>query len=270
MILGEAGREGRGLREGREVCEVGLDRGARRGGDLAAGAFGALRVAPDDADVPAQRRDRLGGRSSEARGRPGHDCHLAVETERLQRRPVEEAPPCVVADPGEAADDARLERPVDEVSPRARASRVQRRLHPERRASPDPIEDALHDRVEQPTDPTERKRRVVVDDRPVLGGLDGDGVPRDESRTLRLEYDPSRCVVVDDLVAERHVTPSEARDEVERGADPDRRLADPAGLAHARVPEAGVGEVGHVGERLGLRKRGLDLRDVAGHLGRQA
>ena len=78
---GEAGREGGGLREGREICEVGLDRGACRGGDLAAGAFGPLRVAPDDADVPAQRRDRLGGRSSEARGRPGHDCDLAVETE---------------------------------------------------------------------------------------------------------------------------------------------------------------------------------------------
>ena len=114
---GEAGREGGGLREGREVCEVGLDRGACRGGDLAAGAFGPRRVAPDDADVPAQRRDRLGGRSSEARGRPGHDCHLAVETKRLQRRPVEEAPPDVVADPGEAADDARLQRPIDESCP---------------------------------------------------------------------------------------------------------------------------------------------------------
>ena len=115
VSFGEAGREGRGLREGREVCEVGLDRGACRGGDLAADALGPRRVAPDDADVPAQRRDRLGGRSSEARGRPGHDCDLAVETKRLQRRPVEEAPPDVVADPGEAADDARLERPVDEV-----------------------------------------------------------------------------------------------------------------------------------------------------------
>ena len=163
MILGEAGGEGRGLFEGREICEVGLDRGACRGGDLAARALGPLRVAPDDANVSAQLRDRLGGRSSEARGRPGHDCHLAVETERLQRRPVEEAPPGVVADPGEAADDARLQCPVDERSPRARASRVQRRLHPARRARPDPIEDPLHHRVEQPTDPTERKRRVVVD-----------------------------------------------------------------------------------------------------------
>ena len=80
VALGEAGREGRRLGEGREVCEVGLDRGACRGGDLAARAFGPLRVAPDDADVAAQRRDRLGGRSSEARGRSGHDRHLAVET----------------------------------------------------------------------------------------------------------------------------------------------------------------------------------------------
>ena len=87
---------------------------ACRGGDLAAGAFGARRVAPDDADMPAQRRDRLGGRSSEARGRPGHDCHLAVETKRLQRRPAEDASPREVADPGEAANDGRLERPVDE------------------------------------------------------------------------------------------------------------------------------------------------------------
>jgi hypothetical protein len=55
VILGEAGREGRGLLEGREIREVGLDRGACRGGDLAAGAFGARRVAPDDADVRAQR-----------------------------------------------------------------------------------------------------------------------------------------------------------------------------------------------------------------------
>jgi hypothetical protein len=95
---GEAGREGGGLREGREVCEVGLDLGACRNGDLPAGAFGPLRVAPDDANVPAQRGDRLGGRSSETRRRPGHDCHLAVEAKRLQRRPVEEAPPDVVAD----------------------------------------------------------------------------------------------------------------------------------------------------------------------------
>ncbi len=117
VIFGEARGEGRGLREGGEICEVGLDRTSCGGGDLAAGAFGALRVAPDDGDVAAQRRDRLGGRSPKARGRPGHDCHLAVETERLQRRPVEEAPSSLIADPGEAADDARLEHPVDEIRP---------------------------------------------------------------------------------------------------------------------------------------------------------
>ena len=191
VILGEARGEGGGLREGREICEVGLDRGACRGGDLAAGALGALRVAPDDADVPAQRRDRLGGRSSEARGRPGHDCHLAVETERLQRRPVEETPPGVVADPREAADDARLQRPVDEVRRGRGRHGFSAVCIPSVARAPTRLKMRCIIGSNSRPSPTERKRRVVVDDRPVLGGLDRDRVPRDESRTPRLEHDAS-------------------------------------------------------------------------------
>ena len=122
--------------------------------------------------------------------------------------------------------------PCRQVGLRAKASRVERALHPERRPGADPIEDALHDRVEQPTDPAERERCVVVDGRAAfLGGFDRDRVLRDESRALCDEYDASWCLVFDDLVAERHVTPAEACNELERGADPDQRLANRPGLA---------------------------------------
>ena len=180
----------------------------------AAGPLGALGVPPDDADGRAAAApSRAAAAQPETRRCARHDRVLPVERQRLERLPVEEPAAGVVADPGEAADDARLERRVGE---RGRRSRVQRAARsPAAALSPTRLKSSCISGSRSFLAPSNVEPRVVADSEPAPARLDGDRVAGGEAGSLRLEHDAAGRLELDELVAERDVAAAEPRDEVE-------------------------------------------------------
>ena len=128
-----------GVGQRRQVGDLGFDLGSCRGGELGTRALGSLRVAADDADGRSLPREQLGCHAPEPRRCSGDDGDPPVEPQLLERRPGEEASPDGVADAGEAADDARLERRIYETRPRRGAHGLSAACRPLVARAPTPL-----------------------------------------------------------------------------------------------------------------------------------
>ena len=206
--------------------------------------------------APSRRRGLL----SESRGRAGHDRRLPVELKLFERRPAVKATAGVVAEPGEASDDGRLERTVDETSDAHGLSAVRM---PAAALSPVRLKSNCSTGSSSLAS-TEVERGVVVNAGAGGCGSDRDRVARRETRVVSLEHDAAllrveRCR----LVAHRQLSPAEAHDEVEGGIGSD--VPEALRLCDARVPFLRVREVGHVREGFVRSEARLDRRGVPRH-----